>query len=167
MVVSIEKYIDWLENLLPNIMKEVCIHNCSMKSTELSRIIRSAYNWERILIHNVILEKENAEFNFISDQPQLTNFLSFQGTGNWTWSDWVENDSQFKAILLEIASSKLVHTLSDINIHDWGYAIDKETKDWKFNKTKYQAKATQGQDYLMKLGMMHINIMDEKIQLLY
>ena len=113
-------YIDSISKAMKSVEKEIYLTCFEIKETELEQIIKSASNWERLILHyNDIHCSKKLDFG-VSKKYKI-KFLSFARCGNkslkYRKSDWKTTPSCFKNIVEAISKSGLKDSLQQVDIY--------------------------------------------------
>ena len=137
-------YIDSISKAIKSVQKEIYLSCFEIKETDLEQIIKSASEWERLILRfSDIHCSKKLDFG-VSSKFKI-KFLSFVSCGNTGTkdrkSDWKTTPSCFKNIVEAISKSGLRDSLEQVDI---GY-------NQTLKKDKVQAMFNE-------LGMSHISV---------
>ena len=137
-------YIDSISKAMKLVQKEIYLGCFEIKETELEQIIKSASNWERLILYfSDILCSKKLDFG-VYDKCKI-KFLSFAGCGHTRYkerkTDWKSTPSCFKNIVEAISKSGLKDSLEQVDIY-YNQTLNKHEVQSMFNE----------------LGMSHISV---------
>ena len=119
--VSMDLYINSITEAIKYVTKEIYLRCFEITETELEQIVKSAYNWERLIFRFCDIHCSK-RLDFSISEKYNIKFLSFWHCGNTDYpirkTDWKKNPSLFKSILDSISSCGLKSSLETIDI--WG-----------------------------------------------
>ena len=145
--IKMDFYIDSISKAIKSVKKEIYITCFEIKEPELEQIIKSAYNWERLIIHYCDIHCSK-KLDFSGSDKYKTKFLSFEWCGDTDdedrKSDWVTTPSCFRNIAEAISKSGLKDSLEEVDI-DWNNTLKKDEVQAMFNE----------------LGMSHISVVQK------
>ena len=137
-------YIDSISKTMKSVQKEIYLRCFEIKEPELEQIVKSASNWERLILRDSDIHCSK-KLDFGVSVNYKIEFLSFAYSGDTYTenrkSDWNSTPSCFKNIVEAISKSRLKDSLEQVNI---GY-----------NET---LEIDEIQVMFNKLGMSHISI---------
>ena len=141
--IKMDFYIDSISKAIQSVEQEIYLEWFEIKELELEQIIKSASNWERLILSfsNIHCSKK---LDFSVSAKYKIKFLSFTycgETGNYRKSDWIKTPSCFKNIVEAISKSGLKDSLEEVDIYG----------NYTLNKDKVQAMFNE-------LGMSHISV---------
>ena len=131
-------YLESLCNAVKKVKKEVFI-NCFDFSTEsLEKIVKSAFNWEKLVFSFCNIHSDRA-WDFSIDSKYKIQHLSFQecGSKQERKTDWKYDSSAFSYIIQGIYNSSLKESLTEINIYD-NDSLDSFNIQQEFNVNNMQ-----------------------------
>ena len=145
--IKIGFYIDSISKAIKSVSKEIYLECFEMKESELEQIIKSASNWERLILQNGDIHCSK-KLDFSVSSKYKINYLSFKYCGN-TYSkdrktDWISTPSSFRNIVSAISRSGLKDSLQQVNIAA-NDTLDEDEVQARFNE----------------LGMPHISVVEE------
>ena len=137
-------YIDSMSKAIKSVSKEIYLRCFEIKEPELEQIIKSASNWERLILRfSDIHCSKKLDFG-VSDKCKI-KFLSFAYCGytgsEYRKSDWISTPSSFKNIVEAISKSGLKDSLQEVDIY-YNHTLKKDEVQTMFNE----------------LGMSHISV---------
>ena len=137
-------YIDSISKAIKSVSKEIYLRCFEIKEPELEQIIKSASDWERLILRfSDIHCSQKLDFG-VSAKCKI-KFLSFAHCGNTDYedrkSDWMSTPSCFKNIVEAISKSGLKDSLEEVDI-SWNDTLKKDEVQAMFNE----------------LGMPHISV---------
>ena len=145
--IKMDFYIDSIPKAIKSVSKEIYLECFEIKEPELEQIIRSASNWERLILHYCDIHCSR-KLDFGVSAKYRIKFLSFATCGSKysinRKSDWVSTPSCFKNIVEAIYKSWLKDSLEEVDIWN-NYTLDKDEVQTMFNE----------------LGMSHISVVDK------
>ena len=140
-------YIDSFSMAMRSVSKEIYLTCFEIKEPELEQIIKSASNWERLILYFSDIHCSK-KLDFSGSNKYKTKFLSFTWWGHtdssYRKSDWKLTPSCFKNIVEAISKSGLKDSLEQIDI-DWNKTLKKDKVQAMFNE----------------LGMSHISVIQK------
>ena len=144
--IKMDFYIDSISKGIKSVQKEIYLKCFEIKESELEQIIKSASNWERLILrYSDIHCSKKLDFG-VSDKYKI-KFLSFASCGytgdKYRKSDWKSTPSCFKNIVEAISKSRLRDSLEQVDI-DWNETLKKDKVQVMFNE----------------LGMSHISVVE-------
>ena len=144
--IKMDFYIDSISKAIKSVSKEIYLKCFEIKEPELEQIIKSASNWERLILrYSDIHCSKKLDFG-VSDKYKI-KFLSFYTCGNTGYpvrkSDWMTTPSCFKNIVEAISKSGLRDSLEQVDIA-WNQTLKKDEVQAMFNE----------------LGMSHISVVE-------
>ena len=144
--IKMDFYIDSISKSIKSVSKEIYLYCFEIKEPELEQIIKSASDWERLLLwHSDIHCSKKIDFS-VSDKCKFKS-LSFAWWGNAQnkvrKSDWISTPSCFKNIVEAISKSWLKNSLQQVDIYG-NNTLKKDGVQAMFNK----------------LGMSHISVVE-------
>ena len=139
-------YIDSISKAMKSVQKEIYLNYFEIKEADLEQIIKSASNWERlILCFSDIHCSKKLDFG-VSDKYKI-KFLSFACCGHTAYkerkSGWKSTPSFFKNIVEAISKSGLRDSLQEVDIGG-NQTLKKDEVQAMFNE----------------LGMSHISVVE-------
>ena len=145
--IKMDFYIDSISKAIRSTEKEIYLTCFEIKEFELEQIIKSASNWERlILCFSDIHCSKKLDFG-VSTKYKI-KFLSFTLCGStysgYRKSDWITTPSCFENIVEAISKSRLKDSLQEIDI-TWNDTLNKDEVQAMFNE----------------LGMSHISVVEK------
>ena len=142
--IKMDFYIDSISKAMKSVSKEIYLRCFEIKEPELEQIIKSASNWERLILHFSDIHCSK-KLDFGVPANCKINFLGFARCGStgspYRKSDWKSTPSCFKNIVEAIAKSGLKDSLQEVDI------------DYNDNLKKDEI-----QDMFNELGMSHISV---------
>ena len=143
-------YIDSISKAIKSVQKEIYLSCFEIKEPELEQIIKSASNWERLVLHFSDIHCSK-KLDFSVSNKYKTKFLSFRSCGNtylgFRKSDWNKTPSCFKNIVEAISDSGLKESLMQVDIY-WNSTLKKDEIQVMFNE----------------LGMSHISVVQKDLE---
>ena len=140
-------YIDSIPKAMKSVLKEIYLTWFEIKEPELEQIIKSASNWERVILYFSDIHCLK-KLNFGVSAKFKIKFLSFTWCGHTGYkernSDWIATPSCFKNIVEAISKSGLKDSLQQVDIM-YNYTLKKHEVQSMFNE----------------LGMPHISVVGE------
>ena len=140
-------YIDSISKAMKSVQKEIYLLCFEIKEPELEQIIRSASNWERLILRYSDIHCSK-KLDFSVSAKYKINFLSFYNCGstdyNYRKSDWITTPSSFINIVVAISKSGLKDSLEEV--------------DMKGNTT---LKKDEVQAMFNELGMSHVSVVEK------
>ena len=111
-------YIDSISKAIKSVEKEIYLRCFEIKESELEQIIKSSFNWERLILrYSDIHCSKKLDFS-VSDKYKI-KFLSFTNCWNgstYRKTDWKTTPSCFKNIVEAISKSGLKDSLEQVDI---------------------------------------------------
>ena len=138
-------YIDSISKAMKSVSKEIYLYCFEIKESELEQIIKSASNWERLILRFSDIHCSK-KLNFSVFAKYKIKFLGFYNCGSsssYRKTDWKKTPSCFKNIVEAISKSGLRDSLEKVDI-DNNNTLD-----------KYKVEAM-----FKKLGMSHISVVN-------
>ena len=140
-------YIDSISKAIKSVSKEIYLECFEIKESELEQIIKSASNWERLIIDYWDIHCSK-KLDFSGYEKYKIKFLGFAECG-YTGSkdrksDWITTPSCFKNIVEAISKSGLKDSLEEIDII-YNDTLKKDEVQAMFNE----------------LEMSHISVVDK------
>ena len=137
-------YIDSISKAIKSVSKEIYLVCFEIKESELEQIIKSASNWERLIIDYWDIHCSK-KLDFSVSAKYKIKFLGFAECG-YTGSkdrktDWISTPSCFKNIVEAISKSGLRDSLEEVDIYN-NQTLKKDEVQAMFNE----------------LGMSHISV---------
>ena len=100
--IKMDFYIDSISKTMKSVQKEIYLNCFEIKEPELEQIIKSASNWERLIIDYCDIHCSK-KLDFSGYGKYKTKFLSFATCGNtylgFRKSDWIKTPFCFKNIV--------------------------------------------------------------------
>ena len=136
--IKMDFYVDSISKAIRSVTKEIFFECIEIKESELEQIIKSASNWERLILRfSDIHCSKNLDFG-VSAKYKI-KFLSFAFCGSTDYSerksDWKLIPSSFKNIVEAISKSGLKDSLEEIDI-DENQTLNKDEVQAMFNELK-------------------------------
>ena len=129
-------YIDSISKAIMSVSKEIYLTCFKIKESELEQIIKSASNWERLILFNSNIHCSK-KLDFSVSAKYKIKFLSFAGCGSaylgYRKTDWKSIPSCFKNIVEAISKSGLKDSLKQVDIF-WNSTLDKDEVQAMFNE---------------------------------
>ena len=138
-------YIDSISKAIKSVSKEIYLECFEIKESELEQIIKSASNWERLILRFSDIHCSK-KLNFSVFAKYKIKFLGFYNCGSsssYRKTDWKKTPSCFKNIVEAISKSGLRDSLEQFDI-DNNNTLD-----------KYKVEAM-----FKKFGMSHISVVN-------
>ena len=139
-------YIDSISKAIKSVQKEIYLFCFEIKEPELEQIIKSASNWERLILYYSDIHCSK-KLDFSVSAKYKIKFLSFAWCEGDTYSskksDWITTPSCFKNIVEAISKSGLKDSLQQVDII--------------YNQT---LKRDEVQAMFNELGMPHISVVE-------
>ena len=145
--IKMDFYIDSISKAIKSVEKEVNLRCFEIKESELEQIIKSASNWERLMLRfsDIYCSKK---LHFSVSAKYKIKFLGFTSCGSTSYkdrkSDWKSTPSCFKNIVEAISKSGLKDSLEHVDI--------------AYNET---LKKDEVQAMFNELGMSHISVVEK------
>ena len=140
-------YIDSISKTMKSVQKEIYLTWFEIKEPELEQIVKSASNWERLILRDSDIHCSK-KLDFGVSVNYKTKFLSFAYCGSTYFkdrkSDWKSTPSCFKNIVEAISKSGLWDSLEEVDI--------------VYNET---LKKDEVQAMFNELGMSHISVVQK------
>ena len=131
-------YIGSISKAIMSATKEIYLSCFEIKETELEHIIRSAFNWERLVLYFSDIHCSR-KLDFSGSVRYKLKFLSFAHCGDTKYAeretDWKTNPSSFRNIVEAIAKSRLKDSLQQVDI-GWNQTLCKDEVQAMFNELK-------------------------------
>ena len=112
-------YIDSISKAMKSVQKEIYLGCFEIKESELEQIIKSASNWERLVLRYSDIHCSK-KLDFSGSDKHKIKFLSFTLCGSTYFeerkSDWKRTPSCFKNIVEAISKSGLRESLEKVDI---------------------------------------------------
>ena len=145
--IKMDFYIDSISKIIKSVEKEIYLTWFEIKEPELEQIIKSASNWERLILCCCDIHCSK-KLDFSGYEKCKIKFLSFVTCGYTNFkdrkSDWISTPSCFKNIVEAISKSGLRDSLEQVDIF-WNSTLNKDEVQVMFNE----------------LGMSHISVVEE------
>ena len=145
--IKMDFYIDSISKAVKSVSKEIILSCFEIKEPELEKIIKSASNWERLILYFSDIHCSK-KLDFGVSAKYKIKYLSFYNCGHTDIkerkSDWITTPSCFKNIIEAISKSGLKDSLQQVDI------VGNQT----LKKNEVQA-------MLSELGMCHISVVEE------
>ena len=145
--IKMDFYIDSISKANKSVSKEIYLECFEIKEAELEQIVKSASNWERLILHYSDIHCSK-KLDFSVSAKYKIKFLSFTlcgSTGSSSRkSDWISTPSFFKNIVEAISKSGLKDSLQQFDI-TWNDTLNKDEVQAMFNE----------------LGMSHISVVEK------
>ena len=144
--IKMDFYIDSISKAIKSVQKEIYLRCFEIKEPELEQIIKSASDWERLILRfSDIHCSKKLDFG-VSAKCKI-KFLSFATCGSTIYkdrkSDWMSTPSCFKNIVEAISKSGLKDSLQQVDII-YNNTLKKDKVQTMFNE----------------LGMSHISVVE-------
>ena len=140
-------YIDSISKAMRSVSKEIYLTCFEIKEPELEQIIKSASDWERLILCCCDIHCSK-KLDFSVSTKYKIEFLSFVTCGSTNYkdrkSDWISTPSCFKNIVEAISKSRLKDSLELVDIYG-NQTLKKDGVQVMFNE----------------LGMSHISVVEE------
>ena len=140
-------YIDSISKAVKSVEKEIYLRCFEIKEAEIEQIIKSASNWERLILEYCDIHCSK-KLDFGVSSKYKIKFLSFQWCGytgdKYRKSDWITTPSCFKNIVEAISKSGLKDSLDEVDIY-CNNTLKKDEVQAMFNE----------------LGISHISVVDK------
>ena len=145
--IKMDIYVYSISKTMKLVSKEIYLGCYEIKESELEQIVKSASNWERLILHfSDIHCSKKLDFS-VSDKYKI-KFLSFTWCGHADYkerkSDWITTPTCFKNIVEAISKSGLKDSLEQVDIYG-NQTLKKDEVQAMFNE----------------LGMSHISVVDK------
>ena len=145
--IKMDFYIDSISKAIKSASKEIFLNCFEIKEAELEQIIKSASNWERLILCYCDIHCSK-KLDFGVSAKYKIKFLGFAQCG-YTGTkdrktDWISTPSCFKNIVEAISKSGLKDSLQQVDI--------------RYNDT---LKKDEVQAMFNELGMPHISVVEE------
>ena len=118
--IKMDFYIDSISKAMKSVQKEIYLFCFEIKEPELEQIIKSASNWERLILRYCDIHCSD-ELDFSLSDKYKTKFLSFASCGNtfspYRKTGWISTPSGFKNIVEAISKSGLKDSLQQVDIY--------------------------------------------------
>ena len=148
--IKMDFYIDSISKAIKSVQKEIYLTWFEIKEPELEQIIKSASNWERLVLRYSDIHCLK-KLDFSASSKYKIKFLSFYNCGNTDYkarkSDWKTTPSSFKNIVEAISKSGLKDSLEQIDIYG-NNTLKKDGVQAMFNE----------------LGMSHISVVQKELE---
>ena len=142
-------YIGSISKAIMSVTIEIYLSCFKIKESELEHIVRSAFNWERLVLYFSDIHCSR-KLDFSVSVKYKLKYLSFAHCGDTHYAeretDWKTNPSSFRNIVEAIAKSRLKDSLQYVDISD-NQTLDKDEVQAMFNELK----------------MPHISVVDKYI----
>ena len=117
--IKMDFYIDSISKAIKSVQKEICLECFEIKEPELEQIVKSASNWERLILNFSDIHCSK-KLDFGVYEKYKIKFLSFRSCGytstSYRKSDWMSTPSCFKNIVEAISKSGLKDSLEEVDI---------------------------------------------------
>ena len=134
--IKMDFYIDSISKAVKSVSTEIILSCFEIKEPELEQIIKSASNWERLILRFSDIHCSKKLGFGIYDKYKI-KFLSFAHCGstdyNYRKSDWKSTPSCFKNIVEAISKSGLKDSLEEVDIK-WNQTLKKDEVQPMFNE---------------------------------
>ena len=145
--IKMDFYIDSISKAIKSASKEIFLNCFEIKEAELEQIIKSASNWERLILCYCDIHCSK-KLDFSGSNKCKIKFLGFGECGHTSYedrkTDWKSTPSSFKNIVEAISKSGLKDSLQQVDI--------------RYNDT---LKKDEVQAMFNELGMPHISVVEE------
>ena len=145
--IKMDFYIDSISKTIKSVSKEIYLGCFEIKESELEQIIKSASNWERLILHYSDIHCSK-KLDFSVSAKCKIKFLSFTFCGHtgssYRKTDWKSTPSCFKNIVEAISKSGLRDNLEQVDIYN-NETLKKDEVQVMFNE----------------LGMSHISVVQK------
>ena len=130
---KIDFYTESLWEAIKGVSKEIYISNLIVGEKDLEEIVKSSWNWERLVIRYSDIHCSSA-LDFSTDSDYKTKSLSFYnwGLNENRKSSWMTDSSLFENIVVGIGKSGLKDSLQTVDIQ--GCKLDKSKVQEMFTK---------------------------------
>ena len=134
--IKMDFYIDSISKAIKSVQKEIYLRCFEIKEPELEQIIKSASDWERLIIvyWDIHCSKK---LDFGTSVKYKIKFLSFTLCGYTSSkerkSDWITTPSCFKNIVEAISKSGLKDSLEEVDI-EYNDTLKKDEVQAMFNE---------------------------------
>ena len=129
-------YIDSISKAMKSVEKEIYLNCFEIKESELEQIIKSASNWERLVLCFCDIHCSR-KLDFGVSAKYKIKFLGFANCGNIFYNDrktdWISTPSCFKNIVEAISKSGLRDSLEQVDIYD-NETLNKDEVQTIFNE---------------------------------
>ena len=117
--IKMDFYIDSISMAVKAVEKEIYLNCFEIKEPELEQIIKSSFNWERLILRYSDIHCSK-KLDFSGSAKYKTKFLGFAYCGSTYFkdrkSDWKSTPSCFKNIVEAISKSGLKDSLEEVDI---------------------------------------------------
>ena len=145
--IKMDFYIDSISKAIKSVQNEIYLRCFEIKEPELEQIIKSASNWERLIIDYWDIHCSK-KLDFSASAKYKIKFLDFEQCGDIRCkerkTDWISTPSCFKNIVEAISKSGLRDSLEQVDII-YNETLKKDEVQVMFNE----------------LGMSHISVVNE------
>ena len=145
--IKMNLYIDSISKAVKSVEKEIFLNCFEIKEAELEQIIKSASNWERLILDYWDIHCSK-RLDFSVSAKYKIKFLGFAECGGTYFkerkTDWITTPSCFKNIVEAISKSGLKESLQEVDIYQ-NQTLKKDEVQAMFNE----------------LGMSHISVVDK------
>ena len=145
--IKMDFYIDSISKAIRSVSKEIYLQCFEIKEPELEQIIKSASDWERLILCVSDIHWSR-KLDFSGSGKYKIKFLGFAHCGNTSHqdrkSDWKTTPSCFKNIVEAISKSGLRDSLEEVDIK-YNQTLNKDEVQAMFNE----------------LGMTHISVVQK------
>ena len=126
-------YMDSISKAIKSVSKEIYLTCFEIKEIELEQIIKSASNWERLILDFSDIHCSK-KLDFGASAKYKINFLSFVSCGSPDRkTDWKITPSSFKNIVEAISKSGLKDSLQEVDI-SYNRILDRNEVQEMFNE---------------------------------
>ena len=135
--VKMDFYIESISKAIKSVEKEFYLFCFEIKEPELEQIVKSASNWERLILCFSDIHCSKT-LDFSVSNKYITKFLSFAFCGyinSHRKSDWITTSSCFKNIVEAISKSGLRDSLQQVDI-EYNQTLKNDEVQAMFNELK-------------------------------
>ena len=134
--IKMDFYIDSISKAIKSVSREIYLKCFEMEESELEQIIKSAYNWERLIFYYCDIHCSK-KLDFSVSEKFKIKFLSFCYCGNIDSidrkTDWMSTPPSFKNIVEAISKSGLKDSLEQVDI-GWNQTLNKDDVQEMFDE---------------------------------
>ena len=134
--IKMDFYIDSISKAIKSVQKEIYLDCFEIREPELEQIIKSSFNWERLIFRFSDIHCSK-KLDFGVSSKYKIKFLSFYKCGNTDYkerkSDWMSTPSSFKNIVEAISKSGLKDSLEQVDIY-YNQTLKKDEVQVMFNE---------------------------------
>ncbi|CAI2363036.1 unnamed protein product [Moneuplotes crassus] len=144
--VEVKFYLNGLDKILPNVVKEIYLRDLIIDESDLSKIIKFSFGAERLVIRYCkIFTSDLLDF---SGPHSNLKYLSFVNCGNSNWCnmEWNRYPRRFEHIVVAIKNSPLSASLTKLNVRSCKISSPKVTELLQTHNLTHISLVREGSD---------------------